>query len=187
MNHWPLYHGASTLLPCFNCCPFPNVRWKLFSGSTSRRVHQGIPSRVCWIDRHRRASQKGFFHYSNEFIFCTSLPLGSSWCGRLTLSSFCTLSYAVLSINLSNVKRKILGNAENQTWGRWVQIKNAIYFVMRPKWFNFIADQQRLVFHSAVYSVLRFSPLSLSPNYIFIELIWALQVLMLKFTRISGL
>ena len=51
-------------------------------------------------------------------FFCnTNFPLASSrWVGW-TLSSLCPLFWAVPSINLSNMKRKILGNAKNQTQG----------------------------------------------------------------------
>ena len=42
------------------------------------------------------------------------------------------------SINLSNIKRKILGKAENQTWGCWVRSKYATSVLSAPpQLFNF--------------------------------------------------
>ena len=52
-------------------------------------------------------------------VFCsTSFPLSSTTWVRLTWSSLCPLFKAVPSMTFSNIKRKILGNAENQTQGR---------------------------------------------------------------------
>ena len=53
---------------------------------------------------------------SRVCLFCsTSLQLASTRWVRLTLSSLCPLIQAVSSINLSNIKRKILRKTENQT------------------------------------------------------------------------
>ena len=57
-------------------------------------------------------------------VFCnTSLPLASTRWDLLTLSSLCTLFQALPSINISNIKKKIIGNAKNQTQGCWVRSK----------------------------------------------------------------
>ena len=53
---------------------------------------------------------------SRVCLFCiTCLELASTRWVRLTLSSLCPLIQAVLSINLGNIKRKILWKTENQT------------------------------------------------------------------------
>ena len=65
--------------------------------------------------------------------FCgTSLPLASTRWVWLTLSSLYPRFCAVTSINLSNIKRKILGNAENQTQGCWVRSKCTV--LCSPHW-----------------------------------------------------
>ena len=63
-------------------------------------------------------------------LFCsTSLPLASTRWAWLTLSSQCPLFLAVPSINISNIKREILGKVKNRTLGRWVQARTC---AMRP-------------------------------------------------------
>ena len=62
-------------------------------------------------------------HYHS---FCsTNLPLVSTRSSLLTLSSLYPLFWALLSINLSNIERKILGSTENQLSGCWLRSKNA--------------------------------------------------------------
>ena len=63
---------------------------------------------------------------SVQLVCCSaSLPLARYRWVRLTLSSLCPLFQAVLLIDISRSKRKILGNAKNQTWGCWVLSKYA--------------------------------------------------------------
>ena len=57
----------------------------------------------------------------NELFCNTSFPLASTRWVRLTLSRLWPLFLAVPSINLSTIKRKILGIAENRTLGCWVR------------------------------------------------------------------
>ena len=66
-----------------------------------------------------------------NIVFCsTNLSLASTRWVQLTLSSLCLLFQAVPSINLSNIKRKILGES-NQ--GHWVRTP--------PPWQNFYRTQ----------------------------------------------
>ena len=57
-------------------------------------------------------------------LFCNIiLPLARIRWVWLTLSSLCPLLQTVSPNNLGNIKRKIIGNIENRTWGCWVKSK----------------------------------------------------------------
>ena len=57
-------------------------------------------------------------------LFCQTffVVLASTRWVLLALSSICTLFKAVPSINLGNIKRNIIGNAESRTRGCWVSL-----------------------------------------------------------------
>ena len=64
-----------------------------------------------WPIPYALSYAQGSMLQDSNFFCCTSLPLASTRWVQLTLSSLCPLFLAVQSINLSNIKSKILGNA----------------------------------------------------------------------------
>ena len=112
---------------------FESDNRNIFSSTTPRCFLKVRRNPFNWISFIRMASVENKLAKKNRnmrqlskmlkvhfHLFCsTSLPLASTRRVQLTLSSLC------LSIELSNIKRKVLWNAENQTWGCWVRSKYA--------------------------------------------------------------
>ena len=61
-------------------------------------------------------------------LFCTSWPLASTRWILLTFSSLCLLFYAVTSIDISNIKRKILG------WTLYLESAYSSFTPLRALW-----------------------------------------------------
>ena len=81
------------------------------------RLLDGICVKLSCIKRQSFDQENGFNLFpsatKNNFFVVPAYPLPSTRCVPLTSTSLCPLFYAVPTINLSNIKRKILGNAKN--------------------------------------------------------------------------
>ena len=91
---------------------------------------------TCWPSQSRFLL-KQFCVMGKVLLWCvpycsTSLPLASARWVWLTWSNLCRLFWPVQSINLSKIKRKVLGSAVNLTQGSLVQSENTIQSAMQP-------------------------------------------------------
>ena len=80
-------------------------------------------------------------------VFSTSLPLASTRWIRLTLSRLCPLFKAVLSINLSNVKRKNSLECRESNPGLLGEKQECYLCAMQPDWADSGSLEKRFHHH----------------------------------------